>query len=294
MIRRLLAPLLSSLLVLPAVAAADAPTPLLWKVSDADNAVYLLGSFHLLKSDDYPLAASTDAAFEDAERVVFEISPEEANSPSLAQGFQAAALRGDGGTLQQSLPAELWAQLQAHVQARGGNAAALQGFDAWYVSLVIVLGEMQRLGLDPSHGVDRHFIDRAVAAGKPTMGLETGVQQIALFEEMTPEQQVASLADAIGEAAELKEGIERLHALWRAGDADGLAEETIGELQREYPALYARMNRDRNLAWMPKLRAMLDDSDSDDALVVVGAMHLLGDDGLVTLLREAGYTVERL
>ena len=60
------------------------------------------------------------------------------------------------------------------------------------------------------------------------------------------------------------------------------------------PAVYKRLNSDRNRAWLPRLRAMLDDSDSDDSLVVVGAMHLLGEDGVVELLREAGYTVERL
>ena len=42
------------------------------------------------------------------------------------------------------------------------------------------------------------------------------------------------------------------------------------------------------------MAGMLDDSDSDDPLVVVGALHLLGEDGLVEMLRAAGYTVERL
>lgn len=48
------------------------PVPLLWKVSDADNSLYLLGSFHLLKPEDYPLSAEVDAAFADAEALLFE------------------------------------------------------------------------------------------------------------------------------------------------------------------------------------------------------------------------------
>ena len=61
----------------PGCAQAEPPRPLLWKVSDADNSLYLLGSFHLLREGDYPLAASTDAAFEDAEKLVFELTPAE-------------------------------------------------------------------------------------------------------------------------------------------------------------------------------------------------------------------------
>ncbi|KFN49027.1 TraB/GumN family protein [Arenimonas composti] len=293
MLRRLLR-LLPTLLLIPAVAAAEAPKPLLWKVSDGDNAVYLLGSFHLLQPTDYPLAESTDAAFADAERVVFEISPEEANSPALSIGFQQAALREDGKRLEDTLPPALWQRLQAHVVARGGNPAVLQNYDAWAVGLTLSLTEMQRLGLDPSHGLDRHFMQRAATAGKPTGGLETAAQQVALFEEMTPEQQIAALEDALGEAAELRERIAQMHALWRAGDADGLAAATLDELRRDHPQLYARMNRDRNQAWLPVVQAMLDDSDTDDTLLVVGSMHLLGDDGLVELLRARGYRVERL
>ena len=85
-------------------ARAEPPTPLLWKVSDADNHLYLLGSFHLLKEDDYPLAASTERAFEDAELVLFELSPQELQSPALGQAMANAAQRDDGRTLRESLP----------------------------------------------------------------------------------------------------------------------------------------------------------------------------------------------
>src|SRR5690349_4989078 len=95
---RWIAALLSLSLAAPAL--AEAPRPLLWKVSDGDNSIYLLGSFHLLKPGDYPLAASTDAAFEDAEQVVFELSPAEMADPAGPARMQQAAIRTDGSTLQ--------------------------------------------------------------------------------------------------------------------------------------------------------------------------------------------------
>ena len=69
---------------------------------------------------------------------------------------------------------------------------------------------------------------------------------------------------------------------------------TGAEMKAEYPDLYQRLNVARNEAWLPRVRALLDDQAEDDALVVVGALHLVGEDGLVRRLREAGYTVERL
>lgn len=281
-------------LVLAGPACAEPPRPLLWKVSDGDNAVYLLGSFHLLKPGDYPLAPSTDAAFADAEQVVFELSPAEMSDPAGAARMLDTAKRSDGRTLQESLPADTWQALEAYAATRSMPLGFYMDKDAWLLSLVISLNEMQRLGLDPNLGLDRHFADRAVKAGKPVRGLETYDQQIALFEGMTPLEQQQALQESLDEAEQMRGEIERMHALWRAGDAEALFEETGAELKAKYPGVYKRLNSDRNLAWLPRLRAMLDDSDSDDTLVVVGAMHLLGEDGVVALLRAKGYRVERL
>lgn len=289
---RWIAALLSLALAAPAL--AEAPRPLLWKVSDGDNSIYLLGSFHLLKPGDYPLAASTDAAFEDAEQVVFELSPEEMADPAGAARMGQAAIRTDGTTLQDSLPAESWRKLEAFAARRGLPLTNFQPMEAWFVSLVVSVTEMQALGLDPELGLDKHFADRAGKAGKPTRGLETFDQQIALFDGMSADEQRQALEDTLEEAAEMQGEIERMHNLWRAGDDKALFEATGAELKAEYPALYNRLNRDRNLAWLPRLRAMLDNESEDETLVVVGALHLLGDDGVVELLRAKGYRVERL
>lgn len=276
------------------VAHAEPPKPLLWKVSDADNSIYLLGSFHLLKDSDYPLADSTYAALEDAERVVFELAPAEMNDPALGQKMGAAAMRTDGTTLQQSVPEETWNQLLAFTIKRGMPIANLQRFEAWFVGLIVSLTEMQALGLDPEKGLDKHFAERAAEAGKPVSGLETGDQQIALFDGMDATQQLQYLQDTLSELANVEAEIDRMHGLWRSGDGQALYAATGAEMKAEYPALYQRINVDRNRAWLPRLAGMLDDSDSDDTLVVVGALHLLGDDGVLAMLKAKGYQVERL
>ena len=134
-----------------APAVTSAPVPLLWKVSDADNSLYLLGSFHLLKSSDYPLSKDVDAAFADAEAVVFEMSPEEMASPALAMQMGQAALRTDGTMLDSELTPGIAAKLQAwlaandaDMQASGLPPQLLQNFEPWFVGLTISIIEMTR------------------------------------------------------------------------------------------------------------------------------------------------------
>ena len=306
---------LSSLLVsiaLPAlamlaVAAVPAPTkappvPLLWKVSDNDNSVYLLGSFHMLRADDYPLSADVDKAFADAEALVFELPPEEMGSPELGKAMIAAAVRTDGKTLDDDLPPDVEAHYDAWLLANeaaigkaiGGNAQVLQMFEPWFVGLMITIVEAQKQGMESKLGLDMHLANAAKDAGKPARGLESGREQLAFFDGMSTVEQVQMLDESTTGAADGKQELESLHRKWRAGDADALWKEMALETRRKYPALYRRINTDRNDAWVPKVQAMLARPGGDDTLVVVGALHLLGGDGVVEKLRRKGYRVERV
>ncbi|HLS84117.1 MAG TPA: TraB/GumN family protein [Arenimonas sp.] len=288
---------LTLVLFLAAAAAACAeppPRPLLWKVSDADNHIYLLGSFHLLKKDDYPLDPVVEAAFADAERLVFELPPDALSDPAATRMMLQAAQRTDGSRLRDELSRKTWERLQQHARRRNLPLGPMQNMDAWYVGLMISLSEMQAQGLMPEHGLDKHFAQRARRAGKPAGGLESVAEQIALFDGLEPELQVASLERTLLELEDLQARVERMHALWRDGDAEGLYAMTGAEMKASQPALYARVNTERNRAWLPRLKTLLDPPGDEDVLVVVGALHLLGDDGLVALFEAEGYTVERL
>jgi len=302
-VRRILAPACIALLFAAPLRAAQAepPVPLLWKVSDADNSVYLLGSFHLLKSSDYPLSRDVDAAFADAESLVFEIPPQEIASPQLAMQMSQAALRKDGTSLDSDLSPELAGKLKAW---EAGNAAsmekmglppqALQMFQPWFAGLVISMAQMADDGLDPKLGLDQHFAAEAGAHGKPTSGLETGAQQIAFLAQMDHDEQLQFLAEAIDESQDGRQELEKLHTAWRNGDIHALWDGMAADMKRQYPKLYAHINIERNDAWVPKIEQRLSAPGHDDTLVVVGALHLLGSDGVVEKLRRKGYKVVRI
>ena len=277
------------------------PVPLMWKISDADNDLYLLGSFHMLKPDDYPLSSDIDAAFDDAEALVFELPPEEMLSPQLGMAMGQAALRRDGTLLNSDLPEATVTRLDAWVadnsdvlQTMGLPAQALQRFDPWFVGLTISVIEMNKIGLDPKIGLDMHFIELASRASKPTTGLETGSEQIAVFQTMSKDEQLQFLEESMSEAAGTQSELEKLHDAWRRGDQALLWDGMASSMRHDYPKLYQRINVARNDAWLPRLQRMLDDQTDDDTLVVVGALHLLGEDGVVEKLRAKGYKVERI
>jgi uncharacterized protein YbaP (TraB family) len=284
-----------------ATTAKAPPVPLLWKVSDKDSSLYLLGSFHMLQPGDYPLSKDVEAAFADSGDMVFEIPPDEMASPALAMKMAQAALRGDGKQLDAALPAATAKRLDAWVaknsdalQKAGIPGQMLQMFEPWFVGLTVSVVEMGKQGLDPKLGLDLHFSGTAQAANKPTSGLETGDEQIAFLDRMGEAEQVQFLDETLQEAAEGSGEVQRLHAAWRAGDADTLWNGMAVEMRDEYPALYKRINVARNDAWVPKLEKRLRDSHDANTLVVVGSLHLLGGDGVVEKLRAKGYRVERI
>lgn len=275
------------------VVGAQPPEPLLWKVSAGDTSVYLLGSMHLLTEADYPLAPAVEAAFADSAALVFEISPDNLEQAQLAQAMLQAATRTDGKTLQQSLPATTWNALHAYAQSRGLPVAALQHYKAWFVALMVMMGESQSAGLNPALGLDAHFMARAAAAGKATAGLESAASQIALFDGMGVQVELQFLQETLADVARLPVQMDELLQAWRRADESALLRIGLQDLRADYPALYQRINVERNRAWLPRVQALLHTRGSK-ALVVVGALHLLGEDGLVQLLARQGYRVQRL
>ena len=153
--------------------ADTAPVPLLWKVSDRDNSLYLLGSLHLLKASDYPLSVDIDRAFEDAEKVVFEVALDELADPATAQKFLLAAGYGDDRRLSTVVPPLLREKLDRLLARQGGSIAAIDGFEPWFVNLSLTLGMAGEQGFQAEMGLDQHLARRAIEAGKATGALES-------------------------------------------------------------------------------------------------------------------------
>lgn len=274
--------------------ATDAKRPLLWKVSDADNAVYLLGSFHLLKEEDYPLPAEVDRAFDDSASLLFEIDPAAMTAPESVAVMQKYMAYDNGETLSTVLPKATLARLSTLVSAGGGSVQALEHSEPWAVNLGLVLGVTRAMGFRPELGLDRTLMARAAAAGKPTAGLETVDDQMKAMDTVPHTEQAQELEEFLADPQKAVREMSDMHAWWRAGDVARLDSRMRAEMARKTPESYRLLDVARNQAWLPQVEKRLTDSRKDNTLVVVGALHLLGSDGLVEQLRAKGYKVERI
>jgi len=150
--------------------------------------------------------------------------------------------------------------------------------------------QLAQLGFASDAGVDVQFARRAAVAHTPVIGLETVAGQFGLFAQLTPAEQRRYMSYTLAEQAHAGQEIDAIVTAWRTGDAATL-ERLLGEGASDFPELFQVLTTDRNRRWVQVIGKLL--ADDGDYLVVVGAMHLVGKDGLVALLQEQGYSVEQ-
>jgi uncharacterized protein len=263
----------------------------LWKAtSRSGGTLYLVGSVHLLAKDAYPLNPALETAFKESDLLV-----EEADLGEMGVGAQMAFL--SRGMLPSSTPLDkvlspaTYALLTKRVADIGVPIEPLKLLKPWMVAQMLEVMQWQKAGYDPELGLDKHFYDLAQAAGKSVQGLETLEFQMSLFDGMTMAEQDHLLAETLKEIDTEQANMAKLMEAWKAGDAPTVERIVLSALRQE-PQLYQRLLVDRNKAWVPKLEALF--ARKGRTFVVVGAAHLVGPDGLISLLRAKGYTVEQM
>jgi len=258
----------------------------MWKAQKDGAVVHLLGSVHALKEDSYPLPAVIEAAFDRSDVVVFEVDLDEMTSAALE--MLAAGSLEDGQTLEQVAGPVIWSDFSQKMDAAGMPSGMFQFMKPWMAALTLASLELERAGYSPAAGIDTHFSDRAKEAGKERMALETVDFQVGLFADLTPEESLAFLEYTVADLETMIPVLDELAAKWLVGDA-GFVEAMMGDEFEDYPELYEKLISGRNRSWMPAIEGLL--AGDRDAMVVVGGMHLVGDDGIVEMLREKGYSV---
>lgn len=268
--------------------SATATRQPLWKIEGKSATVYLLGSVHFLKKENYPLAAPIGAAFDRAKVVVFETDLEALEKPELQMKLLGKSTLPAGETLRNQLSPKLYEQLAAQLKETGLPAEAVEKFKPSMVALTIALVEMQKLGLDEKLGVDRHFHERARKAGKEIIGLETPDFQVDLLTGFSKQEGEAMLKSTLKDISTLKQKLGQLLKSWQTGDMKTVAA-LLNEAMEEHPELYKRLVVERNKRWVPKIEELA--RGDKDAIVIVGTGHLAGKQSVIELLEKNGLKV---
>lgn len=275
-------------LLIPTLLSAQSSV---WKVSKGDAHIFLGGTVHILSKADYPLPDEFTTAYQQSQKLIFETDVARANSPEFQQQMLMSFMFRNGDNLKASLKPETFIALQEYATSIQLPLNNLLPFKPQFVSLMLTMTELQRLGID-STGVDL-FFEQLASKDKKAIGyLETLDEQLNFIMNMGKGREDELILHTIEENRQLGDLMGQLITIWRSGDLAGMNKLAVAPMKQDFPTIYQDLLVTRNNNWLLQIEQLFLDSDVE--FMLVGAMHLAGDDGLLSQLGQRGYQVEQL
>ena len=279
-------------LVLGASNASTADEPaMLWVAQGNQNSVYLLGSIHLLRPEDHPLPSNIELVYNDADVLVMELDMDDLDYVNVMVAFRELGVLEGETRLEDLLGEELHAQAQAAAEATEIPLDLLSQSEPWLAAMTVQEMLAMRVGFSGEFGVEQYLTEKALADGKPILGLETVSEQLGFLDGLPMLAQSEWLVHSLVDGLRIEMLVDQLVEAWRGGDIDYLERELLHEAKMS-PELHDALLVQRNLNWIDRIVAYLD--DDQNYLIVVGAAHLVGDDGVIKLLSERDVSVSQL
>ncbi|MEG0008366.1 MAG: TraB/GumN family protein [Aeromonas sp.] len=281
-------PLFSFLLclLLPLQAFAD---PAFYRINKGNEQHWLLGSIHAGKASLYPLPDPVERAWQQSHALVMEVDMTNLTQEQW-QEMGAITRLVDGKTLKDHVPPELYRRTLIAAGQYGLNEAILAPLRPWFAAITLTQAALERTGYSGEYGVDQHFAKRASEGGKPIVGLETLLEQLGYLASVG-DNQTLMLSSTLDELPDLKSGFDKVMTAWQNGD-----QATLISLLREEMAppklqswLEQTLLAERNRNWVAKWPSL-----PNESFIVVGALHLYGDQGLLALLEQQGWRITAL
>jgi len=272
---------------------ADEKPLSLWLLETEEAKVYLLGSIHAMKPDMYPLAAPIETAFKEAEKVAFEVDLTRLNETEMNQIMQQQGIYTPPSSIESDLSEETLSLLKTYLKANNLSLANVRHMKPWFLMLTIGQKELSKYGFEPQYGIDQKLQQRAISEGKEILQLESFREQIGILSADSIEVQGLSLKASLEEMKTLENDLKELIVAWEHGDVDKMLELTI-EASNQYPGLSQQMHNlidKRNIKMTEIIREYA--ATSGTYLVVVGALHMGGEGGIIQLLKK-DFTITQL
>lgn len=263
----------------------------LWRVSKEGHVMYVAGSVHVLRPEDYPLPPVMESLFRSSAGLVEEIDLTHFDAEGAQLQMMKIGAYPPGQSLKTALPPATYARVKTLAEKQKVDMEMLEPMRPWLASIVLLDNQLVQAGFDSASGVDIHFADEAEGLKKPVIGLEQASYQLGLLAKLPDKAQQDMLLQSLDDAAGLDKDMQKLLGAWHAGDTAALEQELHQEFD-PYPEVYKSVVVDRNQAWIPKLESLA--ISGKQYFVVVGALHLVGPDGLLARFQKDGFKVEQL
>jgi hypothetical protein len=285
--------LLACLLALPGLSATqDTGHPIsMWQIEGNSNRIYLLGSVHVLREQDHPIPTAIDDAYQDAEVLIMEVDMDDIDPIEMAGLVSELGMIDDGGSLQEIMGPALYGEAVDYASQLEIPIEMLGETEPWLAAITVEQMMLLRIGFNPQYGIEFHLTAMAGKDEKEILGFETAREQLEFLDGLSMPAQRSLLMQTLQESLNIEEDINLLINAWRHGDIDFFEETLLAEM-RKYPELYKTLVVDRNQAWVEKIKKLT--AEKDDYLVVVGTLHLVGEDGVPALLSKQGISADQL
>jgi uncharacterized protein YbaP (TraB family) len=264
----------------------------LWRVQSKTNTVYVLGSIHFFKKEAYPLHRKIESAFDQSEVLVVEANVNDIAKLDIEKLVESAMYLGPE-TLERHVSAETYELIKKETGRLGIPLELINRQKPWFLALVLESLELLKLGFDPNYGIDKYFLSRATGK-KKIVELESLDYQIDLLSKFSDQEQELFLLYTVKDLRVLRQELDRLTQAWISGDAKGMESiMTRGFAEdRRMSSVYEKLILERNRNMASKIEEFL--RNKEIYFAVVGAAHLVGNRGIIEILKGRGYLVEQL
>lgn len=272
-------------------AQASAPAgPALWKLADEDTTIYLFGTVHALPEGLPWYSPRISVALQSSDTFVSEIISDETAEERYTSYISTFGVLPQGQTVRRMLTEEERAGFEALLARMGMMPGDFDPFEPWYPAIFLSVKSLEVLGgFDVDQGVEKKLLAE-LPEGIDHKELESIEAQLAMFDGLPPDVQLAYLKEVVAEADSAVEDMNRFVPLWLAGDERGMAR-LLGEMQGNEDVAQVLIYQ-RNEAWAQWIEQRLDTPGT--VFVAVGAGHLAGERSVQDFLRKDGLRVRRV
>lgn len=262
----------------------------IWQVSNGTNTLYIGGTFHMLKPSDYPLPIEFEQIYKKVNWLVFETDMDELSTPLFQEKFKQSMTLPTGQILADHLSSKAYAELIRYAAKNNLDTARLQHFKPQMVALIITIEELKKYGLT-AEGVDTFIGNKAKQDNKIITKLESTDDQIHFISTMGSDDESGLILQTITDMNDLPQELTAMSNAWREGDDEALFEVGIKPMLEDYPKIYQSLLVERNNNWLSKIERLI--QHPEEKFILVGALHLIGKDGLLQQLKDRGYQVQQ-
>jgi uncharacterized protein len=273
----------------PIAATTIIAKPAIWVVKDDDTTIYLFGTVHLLRPNIVWFNGDVKSAFDASPEVVLELIDGE--DPGMQQKMLSRVMDAKGTPITKRLAPK---DAEAYVALMNKMGVPHQGFEQfkpWFVSVMMSLLPMQKLGYDPNSGVEKTLTAEAKKNGKTMIGLETTEEQLGYFDSLSETLQIEMLNSAVKDAPESVKTINDMVDAWTKGDPARLAR-SLNKGMASTPELNKILLTDRNARWATWIDNRMDKPGT--VFLAVGAGHLAGKGSVQDFLKAHKLKATRL